>query len=248
MRTEKDRLKRELEKASKNFYNVTKKSAKGAVISPEKMLRPAFQNLSRLTKSKSSTDNHLNPLSVDPEDETQENDLLNPQEPQDDFNESSNLLGLPKTSAQMLRQGSLAQAPSKTPRNAKLGNSQKSKNRYSEEEQFLEKLRELILYLSSEIQKRHQTDSTASSTLSSPSMTRRKTMLPSSLLKQNKRQNQRLEFANKDNVVFFNKSWDLVLCLMIGTNKALKSLYDKVAYQLQEIDYENKFSFEFAVL
>lgn len=118
---------------------------------------------------------------------------------------------------------------------------------YEAEELFIHKLNDLSLFIQNELQKaleekeRNEIDSPLS-----PHKSR--TMLPGSVIKHNRRKNEALRKIDNDKVMMFNKSWDLVLCLMIGTHKAIKSLYDKINYELAEIDFSNKFTFEFAMM
>lgn len=118
---------------------------------------------------------------------------------------------------------------------------------FEAEESFKNKLKDLLLFLENELQKAE--DQKTKNEFDSPlSPLKNRAMLPGSVLKSNKKKNEAMKKISKDKVLMFNKSWDLVLCLMIGTHKALKSLYDKVNYELSEVDFSNKFTFEFAVM
>ena len=42
----------------------------------------------------------------------------------------------------------------------------------------------------------------------------------------------------------FGENWDLVFCIMVGTFKAVKSLYDHKFYQVGELDYYTNSRFD----
>lgn len=118
---------------------------------------------------------------------------------------------------------------------------------FGAEESFINRLNDLSLFIQSELQRAYEEKE--KNEIDSPlSPYKRKTMLPGSVIKHNRRKNEALKKIDKDKVMMFNKSWDLVLCLMIGTHKAIKSLYDKINYELTDIDFSNKFTFEFAMM
>jgi len=69
-----------------------------------------------------------------------------------------------------------------------------------------------------------------------------KAHLPPNLLEKNKKA---FDSARKGSLVFvFKESWDLVFCIMVGTFKAVKSLYDNKFYQINALDYKTKSSFD----
>lgn len=45
-------------------------------------------------------------------------------------------------------------------------------------------------------------------------------------------------------VFIFKESWDLVFCIMVGTFKAVKSLYDNKVYRINSLDYKTTSSFD----
>lgn len=45
-------------------------------------------------------------------------------------------------------------------------------------------------------------------------------------------------------IFLFKESWDLVLCIMVGTFKAVKSLYDTSFYKIKDLDYTTKCSYD----
>ena len=47
-----------------------------------------------------------------------------------------------------------------------------------------------------------------------------------------------------DLIFVFKDSWDLVFCIMVGTYKAVKSLYDCKFYQINDLDYRMKSEFD----
>lgn len=69
--------------------------------------------------------------------------------------------------------------------------------------------------------------------------------LPPNLLKDNKQKMSRKASMKKSSIVFvFAESWDLVFCIMVGTFKAIKSLYDTSFYQISDLDYKTTSSFD----
>lgn len=74
-------------------------------------------------------------------------------------------------------------------------------------------------------------------------------MLPVKLLKKNALLNDYFQQkVRKDLVLFSDKSWTLVICIMVGVNRAVNSLYDGKYHQIGDSDYECCSTFEFGLL
>jgi hypothetical protein len=57
--------------------------------------------------------------------------------------------------------------------------------------------------------------------------------------------NQRTAADKQGAIVFvFQESWDLVFCIMVGTFKAVKCLYDYNVYKCSDQDYQTSSSFD----
>ena len=63
-------------------------------------------------------------------------------------------------------------------------------------------------------------------------------------MNQNKIMNTNLGSSGSNLVFVFKESWDLVFCILIGTYKAVRSLYDNKFYQVSLLDYKTHSSFD----